>query len=98
MIDTDGVMPDTSDAMLTPAEYHQVRETIGSQKEVARTLGVDIRTVQRRECGEILITFEATRALFCLCAINSLHALIGKVKDNGIRHELGELVVLLEAH
>ena len=85
-------------AMITPDEYHQVRESIGSAKEVAKMLGVDIRTVQRREAGEILITFEATRALFCLSAINRLHTLIDNIQSNGVRRELNDLVTLLEAH
>ena len=98
MIAAIGVMPDNDTHMLTRTDYHRVRESIGSQKEVARLLGVDIRTVQRRESGEILITFEATRALYCLSAINRLHALIAKVKDNGVRRELDNVVGLLEAH
>ena len=79
-------------------EYQRVRESIGSQRDVSQRLGVDIRTVQRREAGEILITFEATRALFCLSALERLHRLIVDVKDNGVRHELDKLVTLLEAH
>jgi hypothetical protein len=79
-------------------EYQRVRESIGSQRDVARMLGVDIRTVQRREAGDIIITFEATRALFCLCAIEKLRGLIGQIKSDTVRHELGDVVVLLEAH
>ena len=79
-------------------EYAKVREKIGSQRDVSRKLGVDIRTVQRREAGEIVITDEATRALFCLSALDRLHQLIEKVKDNGIRQDLDDVVILLEAH
>ena len=55
MIDlvTTGVMPDNTHMTATKAQYHALRESIGSQKEVAKMLGVDIRTVQRRESGEI---------------------------------------------
>ena len=79
-------------------EYQKVRESIGSQRDVSRKLGVDIRTVQRREAGEIIITFEATRALFCLSALERVRQLIVKVKDNGVRHELDDVAALLEAH
>lgn len=84
--------------MLTPTEYHKVRETIGSQRDVAKMLGVDIRTVQRREAGEILITFEATRALFSLSALNHARSLLTSEMDNIIRFELDNLVGILEAH
>jgi transcriptional regulator with XRE-family HTH domain len=97
MIDQIGIMPRII-AMITPAEYQTVRESIGSQRDVAKLLGVDIRTVQRRECGEIAITFEATRVLFSLSALNRLRQLIAKVTDNGIKRELDDLVALLEAH
>jgi hypothetical protein len=79
-------------------EYQQVRESIGSQRDVSKRLGVDIRTVQRREAGEIIITGEATRALFCLSAIERIHQLMEEVKDNGIKRGLNDLVGLLEAH
>ena len=79
-------------------EYAKVRESIGSQRDVSRKLGVDIRTVQRREADEIIITSEATRALFCLSALERLRRLIEEVTDNGIKRELDKLVALLEAH
>ena len=79
-------------------EYQKVREKIGSQRDVSRKLGVDIRTVQRREAGEILITFEATRSLLCLSALERLRLLIEDVKDSGIKRELDNVVVLLEAN
>ena len=84
--------------VLTSSEYHKVRESLGSQRDIAERLGVDIRTVQRREAGEIIITFEATRALLCLSAIHALHELLTRVTDNGIKRDLKELVVLLEPH
>ena len=84
---------------ISPTEYEKVRESIGSEKEVAKMLGVDIRTVQRRETGEILITFEATRALFGLCALAHLRRLLAThgLNENNVRHELDNLVTLLEA-
>ena len=97
---TTGVMPKNPSVsnVLTSSEYHKVRESLGSQRDIAERLGVDIRTVQRREAGEIIITFEATRALLCLSAIHALHELLTRVTDNGIKRDLKELVVLLEPH
>ena len=48
---------------MTPAEYRALRKTIASQKKVAAALGVDYRTIQRREVGEIKIPREAALAL-----------------------------------
>jgi transcriptional regulator with XRE-family HTH domain len=79
------------DAIHTAEEYARVRETVGSQKDVARMLGVDIRTVQRRECGEILITDEAVRAIHALSALSHLKRLIAAKEAP----DLGELVGLL---
>lgn len=79
-------------------EYAKVREGNGSQRDVARKLGVDIRTIQRREAGEIAITGEATRALLCLSALERVRQLIERVKDNGIRQDLDAVAILLEAH
>lgn len=47
-------------------EYRQARKERGTQKGVALALGVDYRTVQRREAGEIEITREAALALLAL--------------------------------
>jgi DNA-binding transcriptional regulator YiaG len=93
-----GVMPDKllESKHMTNTEYQRVRESLGSQHEVAQRLGVDIRTVQRREAGEIIITFEATRALYCLSALECVRQLMEEVKDNGIKRGLNELVVLLD--
>jgi transcriptional regulator with XRE-family HTH domain len=54
----------------TPEEYSNLRKRIGSQKDVAKLLGINIRTVQRRENGEILIMSEAVMAL-CYIGIQS---------------------------
>ena len=51
----------------TADEYAKVRETVGSQRDVARMLGVDIRTVQRREGKEVPILYEAELALRYVC-------------------------------
>ena len=51
-------MPDSIMNIVNNLEYQKVRESIGSQRDVSRKLGVDIRTVQRREAEEIIITSE----------------------------------------
>ena len=82
----------------TAEEYAGVRETVGSQKDVARMLGVDIRTVQRRECGEILITDEAVRALHALSALSHLKRLMLKATSGeklDFQKELGKMVGIL---
>lgn len=51
---------------MTAANYRLARQERGTQKGVALALGVDYRTVQRREAGEIEITREAALALLAL--------------------------------
>lgn len=51
---------------MTSAEYRTARQERGTQKRVALALGVDYRTVQRREAGDIGITREAALALLAL--------------------------------
>jgi predicted transcriptional regulator len=48
---------------MTPQEYRLERQKRGSQQAVAKMLGVDYRTIQRREAGEIVITHEAALSL-----------------------------------
>jgi transcriptional regulator with XRE-family HTH domain len=86
------------DMIHTAAEYARVRESVGSQKDVARMLGVDIRTVQRRECGEILITDEAVRALHALSALSYLKILILRHTNRekfDLKEELARMVTIL---
>jgi DNA-binding transcriptional regulator YiaG len=91
-----GVMPDRKQPHMTNTEYQQVRESIGSQHDVSRKLGVDIRTVQRREAGEIIITFEATRALFSLKVVEHIRELMEEIGDNGVKHKLDDILFLLD--
>lgn len=82
----------------TAQEYAQIRETVGSQKDVAKMLGVDIRTVQRREYGQILITDEAVRAIHALSALSYLKRLILKATNGeklDLKKELGTMVGIL---
>lgn len=51
---------------MTAGEYRLARQERGTQQSVALLLGVDYRTVQRREAGEIEITREASLALLAL--------------------------------
>ena len=51
---------------MTPVEYKHERERRGSQQAVAARLGVDYRTVQRREAGTIAVTHEAELAIRAL--------------------------------
>jgi DNA-binding XRE family transcriptional regulator len=52
-----------------PAQkYREMREEIGSQDLVAKRLGVDKRTIQRRENGAMKVDREAE------LAINFLHS------------------------
>ena len=51
---------------MTPSEYRTLRESVGSQQKVAAALGVDYRTIQRREYSQIKIPREAEIALRAL--------------------------------
>jgi DNA-binding transcriptional regulator YiaG len=81
---------------MTPQEYHQLRESLGSQKEVSQRLGVNIRTVQRRETGEILITEEAVRSLNALTVLGKLAQIAAGMRDGTVKQELIALGNLLQ--
>jgi len=49
--------------MMTADEYKQIRQAIGTQREVASILGVTPETVCRRERGTLEIPTEARLAL-----------------------------------
>ena len=51
------------------AEYYNKRSRVLrlSRKDLAKELGVDVRTIQRREAAEIVITNEALLALRYIC-------------------------------
>jgi hypothetical protein len=51
---------------VTPVEYKSARQQRGTQQGVALALGVDYRTIQRREAGDIPITVEAGFAMLYL--------------------------------
>lgn len=44
-------------------EYRSLRQLLGSQNQVAKMLQVGIRTIQRREAGEVPIFREAALAI-----------------------------------
>jgi DNA-binding transcriptional regulator YiaG len=81
---------------MTPQEYTSIRESLGSQKEVSRRLGVDIRTIQRREAGEILITGEAIRSLNALTALGKITQIIASMREGATKQELIALGDLLQ--
>ena len=92
---TCGMMP--IDFMtMTAQEYHTRREALGSQKEVSGRLLVDIRTVQRREAGEIAITGEAVRSLNALTVLGRLVQIATSMRDGTIKQELIALADLLQ--
>ena len=47
--------------------YQSLRAKIGTRKEVSKLLGVHVRTIERREKGEIKISDEMVLALEMLC-------------------------------
>jgi transcriptional regulator with XRE-family HTH domain len=51
---------------MTATEYKKLRKKRGTQKGVAALLGVDYRTIQRRESGEHRITLEHMLAIRAL--------------------------------
>jgi transcriptional regulator with XRE-family HTH domain len=51
---------------VTADQYKSERQRRGTQQGVAALLGVDYRTIQRRESGEIAITVEAALAIRAL--------------------------------
>lgn len=51
---------------MTHQKYRELRQSLGTQKEVAGALGVAPNTVARRERGELPIDGEAALALRCL--------------------------------
>jgi transcriptional regulator with XRE-family HTH domain len=51
---------------IPPEDYRAERRRRGTQQAVADALGIDLRTVQRREAGEVPTTQEAYYALLSL--------------------------------
>lgn len=48
---------------MTPAQYKRLRESLGTQTEVAKRLGVTQETLSRRETGKLPINEEAASAM-----------------------------------
>ena len=48
---------------MTPQQYQAIRRLLGSQKSVARSLGIGSRTLQRREAGDVSLLPENILAL-----------------------------------
>jgi hypothetical protein len=51
---------------MTAQQYRAARLLRGTQSSVAASLGVDVMTVSRRECGRIPVSKEAELALLAL--------------------------------
>ena len=51
---------------MSAQKYREIREGIGSQDVVAKRLGVDKRTIQRRENGGMKVAREAELAIYFL--------------------------------
>lgn len=76
--------------------YHKLRLEIGSQSKVAELLGINIRTLQRREAGELPLNPEAQRSIKALAARQKTENLLHLAKDsNVIQSAVKELAELL---
>lgn len=51
---------------LTATKYKALRQTLGTQTEVARMLGIGLRTLQHREAGDHPVNLEMTIAMRAL--------------------------------
>lgn len=80
---------------VTPTQYIKIRKRIGSQEKVALILGVNIRTVQRREVGDIPITGEAARAIMALAAREMAQRVLALDRQI-FRPDIEEILVLLK--
>lgn len=56
--------------MTESEEYKSYRESIGTQAEVARILGVNRVTVAKRETGKMKITWEAYLAIRAIAPLS----------------------------
>jgi DNA-binding XRE family transcriptional regulator len=54
---------------MTPPEYKKLRESLGTQAEVARILGVNRVTIAKRESGAMKLTWEACLAMGAIATL-----------------------------
>jgi hypothetical protein len=80
---------------MTAKQYAKLREGIASQDKVSIMLGVDIRTVQRREAGFIPVTKEAERAIRSLAAEERARRLIETAESKPVRASLEQIAEML---
>lgn len=80
---------------MTGQQYMKLRERIASQAKVSVLLGVDIRTVQRREAGNIPVTREAERALRSLVTEEQARRQIDTADSKEARAALALVVEML---
>lgn len=72
---------------MTPAEYRALRRERGTLKQVARKLGIDWTTLQRRETGKQKITHEAVLAMIAITPV-----------DYGFQNRLIEVLIEAKIH
>ena len=77
-------------------QYLKLRKALGSQEKVALLLGVDIRTVQRREAEDIPITPEAARAIMALYARQQVRNWLDSQEGSILPGQGEKLFVLLK--
>jgi DNA-binding XRE family transcriptional regulator len=56
---------------MTPSEYKKLRESLGTQAEVARILEVNRVTIAKRESGAMRLTWEACLAMRAISPLRS---------------------------
>ena len=81
---------------MNATKYSKLRDRIGSQQQVADLLGVDIRTVQRRECGFIPVTPEAARSIMALRARQLAQYWLENQKGTILPNQINQILVLLK--
>lgn len=59
---------------MTPPEYKKLRESLGTQAEVARILGVNRVTIAKRESGAMKLTWEACLAMSAVAPLKKSKA------------------------
>ena len=75
--------------------YHKLRLEIGSQAKVAELLGINIRTLQRREAGELPLNPEAQRSIKALAASLRVENLVRLAHTSDMRSAVEEVAELL---
>jgi transcriptional regulator with XRE-family HTH domain len=85
---------------MTGSEYKLFREQLGSQQAVADLLGVDIRTIQRREAGDVPVLYESALAIRNTDILRQLRELENNLPATRalIKAAIGAIADQLEKH